>query len=124
MAHQQNVTSRYQRSEQDDVRGYKDLWGGLGRLRSDFQPQRLQFFYTRYEKLRVGGLDWLSGTFSINSQRDGSIRQGLRATDRIIQDDVQVDAFGYVAKAGVHLIGRQSVVFGGEDLRRAHRRAT
>ena len=114
LAHQQNVTFQYQRSDQDDVRGYKDLWGGLGRLRSDFQPQRLQFFYTRYEKLRVGGLDWLSGTFSINSQRDGSIRQGLRATDRIIQDDVQVDAFGYVANAGVHLIGRQSVVFGGE----------
>ena len=114
LAHQQNITFQYQRSEQDDVRGYKDLWGGLGRLRSDFQPQRLQFFYTRYEKLRVGGLDWLSGTFSINSQRDGSIRQGLRATDRIIQDDVQVDAFGYVANAGVHLVGRQSVVFGGE----------
>ena len=114
LAHQQNLTFRYQRSDQDDVRGYKDLWGGLGRLRSDFQPQRLQFFYTRYEKLRVGGLDWLSGTFSINSQRDGSIRQGLRATDRIIQDDVRVDAFGYVANAGVHLMGRQSLVFGGE----------
>ena len=25
-----------------DVRGYKDLWGGLGRLQSDFDPQRLQ----------------------------------------------------------------------------------
>ena len=49
MPHRQNLTLWYQRSEQDGVRGYKDLWGGLGRLRSDFEPQRLQFFYTRYE---------------------------------------------------------------------------
>jgi len=114
IADHENLTLRYQQSQQDDVRGYKDLWGGLGRLRSDFQPQRLQLFYTRYEKLDVGRLDWLSGTFSVNSQRDGSIRQGLRATDRIVQDDVRVDAFGYAVQAGVHVRSRQAVVFGGE----------
>ena len=74
----------------------------------------MDFFYTRYEKLDVGKLDWLSGTFSINSQRDGSIRQGLRPTDRIVQDDVGVDAFGYVVQAGAHIAGRQALVFGGE----------
>ena len=114
MPRQQNLTVWYQRSEQDDVRGYKDLWGGLGRLRSDFTPQELQFFYTRYEKLQVGRLDWLSGTFSVNSQGDGSIRQGLRPIDRIVQDDVRVDAFGYSGQAGIHLAGRQALVFGGE----------
>ena len=114
LEHQQNVTVWYQRGEMDEVRGYKDLWGGLGRLRSDFQPQRLQFFYTRYEKLGVGKLDWLSGTFSINSQRDGSIRQGLRPTDRIVQDDVDVAALGYAAQAGAHLGRRHALVFGGE----------
>ena len=71
----------YQRSEQQDVRGYKDLWGGLGRLRSDFDPQELQLFYARYERLGLGRLDWLSGTFSVNAQRDGSVRQNLRPTD-------------------------------------------
>ena len=66
----------------DDVRGYKDMWGGLGRLRSDFQPQGLEFFYTRYEKLGVGKLDWLSGTFSINSQRMGRfVRACARPTE-------------------------------------------
>ena len=112
----------YQRSEMDDVRGYKDLWGGLGRLRSDFEPQRLQFFYTRYEKLGVGKLDWLSGTFSVNSQRDGSIRQGLRPTDRIVQDDVDVDAFGYAAQAGAHLAAASGAGVRRRDLRRAGRR--
>ena len=111
---QQNLTVWYQRSEQEDVRGYKDLWGGLGRLQSDFDPQRLQFLYARYERLGVGRLDWVSGTFSVNSQDDGSVRQGLRATDRIIRDNVGVDAFGYTVQAGMHADGRHALVFGGE----------
>jgi outer membrane receptor protein involved in Fe transport len=114
LGRQQNLTLWYQRGDMDDVRGYKDVWGGLGRLRSDFQPQGLNFFYTRYEKLGVGKLDWVSGTFSVNSQQDGSIRQGLRPTDRIVQDDVGADAFGYAVHAGAHAGGRQALVFGGE----------
>ncbi len=114
LGHQQSLTSWYQYSDQQDVRGYKDLWGGLGRLRSDFDPQRLHFFYTRYEKLDVGGLDWLTGTFSLNSQGDGSIRQGLRTTDPIVDDDVRVGAFGYAVQAGVHVASRQALVFGAE----------
>ena len=114
LGHQQHVTLWYQRTDMDDVRGYKDVWGGLGRLRSDFEPQGLNFFYTRYEKLGLGKLDWLRGTFSINSQADGSIRQGLRPTDRIVQDDVGVDALGYAVQAGAHIGGRQALVFGGE----------
>ena len=114
LGHQQNLTAWYQRSDLDDVRGYKDVWGGLGRLRSDFAPQGLHFFYTRYEKLGVGKLDWVRGTFSVNAQADGSIRQGLRPTDRVVRDDVGVDAFGYAVQAGAHVAGRQSLVFGSE----------
>jgi hemoglobin/transferrin/lactoferrin receptor protein len=123
---QQNVTLWYQRSEQKGVRGYKDLWGGLGRVRSEFDPQRLQFFYGRYQRLDVGRLDWLSGTFSVNSQKDGSVRQGLRSSDQIVRDDVRVDALGYAVQAGAHLAGRHAIVFGGEvydegvDARRDH----
>jgi hemoglobin/transferrin/lactoferrin receptor protein len=111
---EQSLTLWYQRSNQSDVRGYKDLWGGLGRLRSDFDPQRLDFFYTRYQRLGVGRLDWVSSTFSINSQRDGSVRQGLRPADRIVQDDVSARAMGYAAQAGAHMGRRHTVVFGGE----------
>ena len=110
----QNLTAWYQRSEQEGVRGYKDLWGGLGRLQSDFTPQRLQFFYTRYEGLDVGRLDWLSLTFSVNSQRDGSVRQNLRFSDPIMRDTADVDAYGYAVQGGVHLGSRQALVFGGE----------
>ena len=110
----QNLSAWYQRSEQQDVRGYKDLWGGLGRVRSDFDPQELQLFYARYERLGLGRLDWLSGTFSVNAQRDGSVRQNLRPTDTIVRDDVAVDAFGYLLQGGVQMGSRQSMVFGGE----------
>jgi hemoglobin/transferrin/lactoferrin receptor protein len=124
LGRQQSLTGSYQRSEQDGVRGYKDLWGGLGRLRSDFEPQRQQFMYGRYEALGAGRLDWLGATVSLNSQDDGSVRQNLRPTDRIVRDDVGVDARGYAVQAGVHLGNRHAVVFGGEiyDERVAARR--
>jgi hemoglobin/transferrin/lactoferrin receptor protein len=111
---EQTLTLWYQRSEMDDVRGYKDQWGGLGRLRSDFEPQGLDFFYSRYETFGLGKLDWLSATFSVNAQRDGSIRQGLRTTDPVIADDGRVDAFGYAVQAGTHITSRHTIVGGGE----------
>ncbi len=114
LADNHNLTLWYQGSNLDRVRGYKDLWGGLGRMRSDFEPQGLQFFYARYETLDIGFLDSLSGTFSINSQSDGSIRQGLRSTDRITRDDNMVKSFGYAAQATTHIGDRNAIVFGGE----------
>ena len=114
LAGDQNLTLWYQRSDLDRVRGYKDMWGGLGRLRSDFEPQALQFFYARYEKSGLGFLDSLSGTFSINSQSDGSIRQGLSATNTITRDEIQVNSFGYALQATTHIANRNAVVFGGE----------
>lgn len=113
----QSLTIWHQGSRLDRVRGYKDLWGGLGRLRSDFEPQGLNFFYARYEKLRLGFLDSLSGTFSINSQSDGTIRQGSRSTDKITRDEVLVGNFGYALQATTHLGGRGAIVFGGEIYR-------
>lgn len=110
----QNVTVWYQRSDQEGVQGYKDLWGGLGRLQSTFDPQRLQLAYGRYERLNVGRLDWLSATLSVNAQDDGSTRQSLRPTDPIVVDDVRVDAFGYAVQAAAHLGARHALVFGGE----------
>lgn len=110
----QTLTAWYQRSDQDEVRGYKDLWGGLGRIRSDFDPQRLQLLYARYERLDLAGLDWLSATFSVNGQDDGSVRQNLRPVDPIVRDAVGADAYGYTVQAGVHAGARHTLVFGGE----------
>lgn len=119
----QSLTLRYQQSELTGVRGYKDLWGGLGRLRSDFAPQELRFAYARYEKLQLGRLDSITGTFSINSQRDGSLRQNLRATDRLTSDDNVVNVFGYAAQGTTHFGTHQALVFGGE-LYREHLRTS
>lgn len=107
----------YQRSVLTGVRGYKDLWGGLGRLRSDFAPQDLHFGYARHEWLQLGWLDAWTNTVSVNAQRDGSIRQNLRTTDRVTTDDNMVTAFGYASQGATHFGARQALVFGGEVYR-------
>jgi len=103
-----------QHTGQNGARNYKDLWGGLGRLRSDLTPQALDFAYGRYEKLRLGWIDSLTGTLSFNSQSDGTVRQNLRSTDRITTDDGVVRVYGYSAQATTHAGSRQALVFGGE----------
>ncbi|NUN00356.1 MAG: TonB-dependent receptor [Bryobacteraceae bacterium] len=110
----QLVSLWYQRGVQDGVHSYKDLLGGLGRLQSTFEPQALNFFYARYEKLSLGALDSLSGTFSINSQTDGGLRQNLRLTDAITRDYNRVDAYGYSSQATTHFGNRAFVAFGGD----------
>lgn len=104
----------YQRGALFDVRGYKDLLGGLGRLQSSFEPQTLDFLYGRYEKLRVGPLDSLSGTVSLNQQVDGGTRQGLRRTDAITTDWNRVHSLGYAGQGTTQLGTRMTALFGGE----------
>jgi len=110
----QSLTLWYQRSVQDGVQGYKDLWGGLGRMQSLFEPQVLNFGYARYERQNLGWLDTLSGTFSVNQQRDGSVRQGLRATDSITADDSTVSTYGYAGQGAARFGSRHTLLFGGE----------
>ncbi|MBM3791949.1 MAG: TonB-dependent receptor, partial [Acidobacteria bacterium] len=110
----QQLTGWYQQGEQRGVRGYKDLWGGLGRLQADFRPQRLRLFYGRYIATALGPLDSLTATFSVNAQSDGFVSQGLRFTDPVSIDRTQVTAYGYSAQARTHFGSRQIMVFGGE----------
>lgn len=114
VASEQTLSVWYQRGGLYGVRGYKDLLGGLGRVQSGFEPQTLDFLYARYEKQRVGRLDSLSGTFSLNSQGDGSVRQNLRDSDPITRDRVRVNAFGYSAQGAARAWDRVAVVFGGD----------
>lgn len=110
----QLISLYYQRGQQDGVRGYKDLLGGLGRVMSTFDPQVLNWFYARYEKTELGFLDTLSGTFSVNSQTDGGSRQNLRYTDSITRDFSKVNAYGYTAQASTHWGSRLLASFGGD----------
>lgn len=104
----------YQHSSQSGVQNYKDLWGGLGRLVSDVTPQAVDLLYGRAEWLRVAWLDSISGTVSLNRQRDGSRRQNLRSTDATTIDEVTVRALGYSGLARTHIGRHQAVAFGGE----------
>ncbi|MDX2181895.1 MAG: TonB-dependent receptor [Bryobacteraceae bacterium] len=108
------LTAWYQHSTQSGVRNYKDLWGGLGRMQSSFSPQSVDLLYLRGERAKIWGLESLAGTFSLNRQRDGSTRQGLRSTDSVTNDDVTVNALGYTGQGRATLGGRQALAFGGE----------
>lgn len=95
----ESFTAWYQFSEQTGADGYKDLWGGLGRMVSRFEPQRVHFAYARYERLQAGWFDRVSGTFSANSMGDGTLRQGMRVTDVAVTDESRVDTYGYAGQA-------------------------
>ncbi|MEX2262007.1 MAG: TonB-dependent receptor [Bryobacteraceae bacterium] len=110
----QILTFNYQRGVQDMVRGYKDMLGGLGRLQSAFDPQVLDWFYVRHEKLGLGPFDSVTGTFSLNSQSDGSVRQNLSFTDPITRDLASVKVYGYTAHAMTHWTTRLFASFGGD----------
>jgi len=114
---QQHLYLWYQGSRLNDVRGYKDLWGGLGRLQSFVTPQSLHFGYLRYEKFQIGFLDSLSGTVSINSQRDGSLKQGLKTSDTITAESNRIHSNGLSLQATAHIGSRQFFVFGAEHYR-------
>jgi hemoglobin/transferrin/lactoferrin receptor protein len=110
----QILTVNYQRGVQDNVRAYKDLLGGLGRVISTFEPQELNWAYLRYEKFGLGALDSLSGTFSFNGQTDGGRRQNLSFSDPLTTDFARVNVFGYTGQAALHRGTRLLASFGGE----------
>ncbi len=110
----QSLTAWYQFGSVGNERSYRELLGGRGRLKALFEPQRLNFFYLRYEKLGLGFLESLSGTFSVNSQRDDSVRQSTKFTSSIDNDQNRVDAFGWTVQATTRIKNRHVVAFGGE----------
>ncbi|MCW5963023.1 MAG: TonB-dependent receptor [Bryobacterales bacterium] len=114
LSDQQDVSFWYQRGEMQNVRGYKDLLGGRGRMIQEFAPQVLDFLYGRYEKRRLGFLDAITGTVSLNRQQDGSRVQTLRDTGNITEDESAVRMMGYAGQATTHVGSRHTIVFGGE----------
>jgi len=112
----QTLSLTYHHGEQLGGRRYDQLNGGNGNLINSFSPQKLDFFYARYEKRQLGWLDSLSGTFSYNRQRDDRRFQGGSGDPlAAIQDEDNIaSVFGYQVQASTHIGARHVIVFGGE----------
>lgn len=114
-APKRNVNLWYQRGELHGLRNSKDLWGGLGRLQSALQPQVLDLAYLRYEELSWAGFESVSLRLSLNRQQDGSVRQGLRATDPVMKEWSRALAAGYAAQ-GLRSIGSHTILSMGAEV--------
>ena len=110
----QSLTLYYQHADDANVRSYRDQYGGIGRIQASYVPQTLDFSWARYEKLKLGFLDSVSGVFSVNSQKDGFIQRNQRFSDPVVTDDSYVRANGYAGQATTQVGKRQAVVFGAE----------
>jgi hemoglobin/transferrin/lactoferrin receptor protein len=71
----QFVTS-YMGSRQDKGDRYDQLLGGDGNLISELNDMRLDLFFARLERSRLGWFDHGTVTYSINSQREERVNQG------------------------------------------------
>lgn len=112
------LSFEYLRGTQLGLRRYDQLNGGIGNLLNSFDPQVLDFFTARYDRIGAGPFDSISTIFSYNGQRDDrrsqSINnaQGLRS--RISDEFNLTRAFGYQAQASTRVKRSHSLTFGAE----------
>lgn len=112
------LSVEYLRGTQLGLRRYDQLDGGIGNLLNSFDPQVLDFFSARYDRIGAGPFDSISTVFSYNGQRDDrrsqSINnaQGLRS--RISDEFNLTRAFGYQAQASTRVKRTHSLTFGAE----------
>lgn len=113
----QQITAVYLRNDLQNTRRYDQLDGGNGNLIQGFDPQTFDFFYTRYQKQAVGFFDTITGTFSLNRQRDDRQSQGGNGDPRgtITSEFNKTDAFGYNLVASTHT-GKNNIIILGADL--------
>ena len=99
IAEDQNLSFRYQRSQQDGGKRYDQLLGGDGNLQADLRNLMLDFGYLRYFKRGVGFFDNLSANVSYNSQREERINQGGQGNPfaTITNDKERTSTYGVAA---------------------------
>ncbi|HEY2961611.1 MAG TPA: TonB-dependent receptor [Pyrinomonadaceae bacterium] len=112
------ISVEYLRGTQLGLRRYDQLDGGIGNLLNSFDPQMLNFFTARYDRVGVGPLDSITAILSFNGQRDDrrsqSINnaQGLRS--KITDEFNLTRAYGYQAQATSHVKRTHAITFGAE----------
>src|SRR6185503_9675715 len=71
------LSFEYLRGTQLGLRRYDQLDGGIGNLLNSFDPQVLDFFTARYDRLGAGPFDSITTIFSYNGQRDDRRSQSI-----------------------------------------------
>ena len=105
------LSFEYLRGTQLGLRRYDQLDGGIGNLLNSFDPQVLDFFTARYDRIGAGPFDSISTIFSYNGQRDDrrsqSINnaQGLRSR---ISDEFNLTQSVWLPGTGHHAREAQS----------------
>lgn len=93
----QQITFRYQRSQQDGGKRYDQTLGGDGNLIADLRNLMLDFGYLRYVKQGLSFFDNASFTVSYNSQREERVNQGGQGNPLagITHDKERTTTFGF-----------------------------
>lgn len=113
IANDQQLSVFYQHATERNTRVYFLLNGGSAGQESEFSPQVLDFFYTRYKKQQLGFLDSLSGTFSYNRQREQFNVQPSTIPFNIDEYKL-LRSLGYALQGTSHIGSYNFLTFGGE----------
>ena len=111
----QQISFRYQRSQQDGGKRYDQLLGGDGNLIAELRNLMLDFAYLRYFKQGAGFFDNFSANVSYNSQREERINQGGQGNPLgvITNDKERTTTWGFAFYLDKQF-ARNSFLFGGD----------
>jgi hemoglobin/transferrin/lactoferrin receptor protein len=110
------ITASYMRGQQDGGKRYDQLLGGDGNLIADLRNLMLDFFYIKYDKVRLGWLDSLTMSYSFNSQREERVNQGGNGNPRaaINHEYERTNIHGFQAYVSKLIGSRQNFLLGAD----------
>jgi outer membrane receptor protein involved in Fe transport len=110
------LVATYAATRQDKGTRFDQTLGGDGNLIADLNDLTLDLFYARLERHEAGWFDHLSGTWSINSQREERVNQGGNGNPRatIGHEPERTTSQGVSALASKDISPRQTFDLGGD----------
>lgn len=111
------ISVRYERSQQDGGKRYDQLLGGDGNLRADLRNLMNDFFYARYYRFGLGPVfDAATFTASYNTQREERVNQGGNGNplSSITSQYEKMKVFGFSFQLAKQLTGNNHLLLGGD----------